>query len=109
MPSLFQEGVTVYMLTEVRVGLGMTSRRPWVRGVLYSVLLYLGSYVVVRVTHGLVRNEEGCVSRPSGFLDPVLSCKKLEQIDRVRGRTSWQIVFRPLTLLEERLRGPARP
>lgn len=83
--------------------------RATLRGPLYGVLLYLGIYAGARATHQLVRNQDGCVSRPWGFFDRVRSCEELELIDRARGRTVWQVAFRPLILLEERLRGPAAP
>ncbi len=79
-----------------------------VRVAIYVVLLYLGMYGCARVTHRLVRNQEGCVSRPGGgFLDPVPSCSQLEWMDRTQGRTVWQIAFGPLVRVEERVRGPA--
>lgn len=88
----------------------MTKIRPVIRGILYGGLLYLGMYGVARATHQLVRNQDGCVSRPGGgFLDPVPSCADLQLIDRMKGRTIWQIAFRPLVWVEERVRGPAVP
>ena len=91
-------------------GRGNTRVLAVLGGVVHCGILYSGMYVGVRATHQLVRNQDGCVSRPGGgFLDPVPSCKDLERIDRLEGRTKWQVAFRPLVVLEERLRGPAAP
>lgn len=88
----------------------MTKLLAVVGCVLYGANLYLGIYAGARATHLLVRNQGGCVSRPGGgFLDPVPSCAELERIDRMEGRTMWQVAFRPLISAEERLRGPAAP
>ena len=75
---------------------------------LYAADLYCLLYAAARGTHQLVRNQGGCVSRPGGgFLEPVPSCEEFERIDRAEGRTMWQVAFRPLIAIEERLRRPA--
>jgi hypothetical protein len=54
--------------------------------ILVCASLYPGFYAGARATHRLVRNQEGCVSRPGGgFLDPVPSCAELERIDHRDG------------------------
>ncbi len=73
-----------------------------------TLVTYAAGYFAARSSHRLVLYSAGCIGRPDlhpDFRASNLDCETFERAESAQGsRTAWQVVYGPVTSLEERYR-----